>query len=69
MIGTAVGIFVGGIFGMSVLPDLQNATGAGPGNSLLSGLVLSLGAGVYEELIFRAVLVTGLYALLQLVKN
>ncbi len=67
VIGTAVGIFVGGIFGMSLLPDLQQTTG--PGGSLFSGLVLSLGAGVYEELIFRAVLVTLLYALLQLIKT
>lgn len=66
VIGTAVGMFVGGLFGMTLLPDLQDTTG--PGSSLFSGLVLSLGAGVYEELIFRVVLVTGLYALLRLAK-
>ena len=67
IIGTAIGIFVGGLFGMTLLPDLQDTTG--PGSSLFSGLVLSLGAGVYEELIFRVVLVTGLYALLRLIRT
>ena len=67
VIGTAVGIFVGGIFGMSLMPTLQASPG--PMDSLFSGLVLSLGAGVYEELIFRVVLVTLLYALLKLVNT
>lgn len=64
VIGTVVAIFVGQLFGMALGPALQV-----PGetdSSMGAGLVLSLGAGVYEELIFRVFLVTLLYAGLQL---
>lgn len=68
VIGSAVATFVGGVFGMSLAPALQVPGGGGGEPSLLSGLVLSLGAGVYEELLFRVILVTLLYAGLRLVK-
>lgn len=64
VIGTLVAIFVGQLFGMALLPALQ--VPGEPGSSVGAGLVLSLGAGVYEELIFRVFLVTLLYAALQL---
>lgn len=63
VLGIAVGTFVGGIFGMSVGTTALQMPGD-PGGSVLSGLVLSLGAGVYEELIFRLLLVSLLFALL-----
>lgn len=65
VIGMLVALFVGGIFGMALSPALQ-VPGGEPGTSVTAGLVLSLGAGVYEELIFRVLLVTLLYAGLQL---
>lgn len=63
LLGTLVGTIVGGLFGMAVDAIPLQMPGQ-PGGSLLSGLVLSLGAGVYEELIFRLVLVSLLFALL-----
>jgi membrane protease YdiL (CAAX protease family) len=62
MVGSLVAMFVGQIFGMLMLPALQTAGS----ESLTKTLVLSLGAGIYEELFFRLILVTGLYALLGL---
>lgn len=67
-IGTMIALFVGQVFGMALTPSLQvPGQAATADNSLLTGLVLSLGAGVYEELIFRVFLVTLLYAALQLI--
>jgi membrane protease YdiL (CAAX protease family) len=60
VVGMAVSAIIGAIFAM--VPPLQ----IGPGGSLAQGLVLSLGAGLYEELLFRLVLVTALFALLRL---
>jgi hypothetical protein len=62
VVGSLVAMFVGQLFGAALLPKLQM-----PGTqSLFQELVLSLGAGVYEELVFRLILVTGLYALFRL---
>jgi membrane protease YdiL (CAAX protease family) len=58
VVGLLVSSLVSGLVGAA--PALQIA---GTSN-VASGLVLSLGAGVYEELIFRLVLVTALAALL-----
>lgn len=62
MVGSLVGMLVGQVFGMIMIPMLQMAES----DSLAKQLVLSLGAGIYEELFFRLILVTGLYALLRL---
>ncbi len=71
LLGMIVGTIVGGLFGAGVgessLVALQMP--GQPGGSLLSGLVLSLGAGVYEELIFRLVLVSLLFAALFFLKK
>lgn len=67
VIGSLVAIFVGGLFGMSLVPSHSLQVPGESGTSIGAALVLSLGAGVYEELIFRVALVTLLYALLQLV--
>jgi membrane protease YdiL (CAAX protease family) len=61
LVGLAVSTLVGAIF--AAAPPLQIAGS----RSLAEGLVLSLGAGLYEELLFRLVLVSALYALLRLV--
>ena len=63
LLGTLVGTIVAGLFGMSIDSAALQMPGQ-PGGSILSGLVLSLGAGVYEELIFRLVLVSLLFAIL-----
>lgn len=60
LVGLAVSTLVGAIF--AAAPPLQIAGSS----SLAEGLVLSLGAGLYEELLFRLVLVSALYALLRL---
>jgi membrane protease YdiL (CAAX protease family) len=61
ILGMVVGTFVSQLFGLSI-PPLQIA-GRG---SLAEGLVLSLGAGIYEELVFRLILVSALVALLRI---
>jgi hypothetical protein len=63
LLGTLVGTIVAGLFGMSIDATPLQMPGQ-PGGSVHSGLILSLGAGVYEELIFRLVLVSLLFALL-----
>lgn len=71
LLGMIVGTVVGGLFGAGVeessLVALQMP--GQPGGTILSGLVLSLGAGVYEELIFRLVLVSLLFAALFFLKK
>ena len=44
---------------------MQNAGGTFASLSLTEGLVLSLGAGLYEELVFRVLLVGGIFAVLR----
>lgn len=46
-----------------LLPDALLAMGVPPELSLATQLVISLGAGIYEELLFRVLLVSGLAAL------
>jgi hypothetical protein len=60
LVGFAVSTLVGAIFASA--PPLQIAGSSG----LTEGLVLSLGAGLYEELLFRLVLVSALFAMLRL---
>jgi membrane protease YdiL (CAAX protease family) len=62
VLGFLVGTFVSQMFGLTI-PPLQIAGREG----LAQGLVLSLGAGIYEELVFRLILVTLLVGLLRLV--
>ncbi len=67
LLGSLVALLVGSIFGMALsTPPLQASTG--PGHSFATQLVLSLGAGVYEEFIFRFLLVTLLYSLMLFIK-
>ncbi len=68
LLGFLVGSFVSDIFGASVASTTLQMPGQ-PGGSIFSGLVLSLGAGVYEELIFRLILVSLLFALLFWIKS
>jgi membrane protease YdiL (CAAX protease family) len=64
VLGFLVGSFVSQMFGLAMLtPTLQIAGREG----LTQGLVLSLGAGIYEELVFRLILVTLLVGMLRLV--
>jgi hypothetical protein len=60
VVGMAVSTLVGAIF--AAAPPLQIAGST----SLAEGLVLSLGAGLYEELLFRLVLVSAIFGLLRL---
>lgn len=60
VVGFAVSTLVGAIF--AAAPPLQIA-GAG---GMAEGLVLSLGAGLYEELLFRLVLVSAIFAIMRL---
>jgi hypothetical protein len=60
VVGLAVSAIVGAIF--AAIPPLQIAGTSGR----LEGLVLSLGAGVYEELLFRLVLVSAIFWILRL---
>lgn len=60
LVGLGVSLLVGAVF--AAIPPLQIAGSSGP----VEGIVLSLGAGLYEELLFRLVLVSALYALLRL---
>src|SRR5512133_2112335 len=63
VVGSLVATLVGSLVGR--IPALQAAPMPGsPG--LVDQIVLSLGAGLYEELIFRLVLVSALYAFLGL---
>lgn len=57
--GYLVSNVVSGLLRMQWPPQLQN----GNGISLTEQLVLSLGAGFYEELFFRLILVWGLYGI------
>jgi len=61
-LGILVSSLVASLFSLSWPPVLQ----VGERMSLSQGLVLSLGAGIYEELVFRLILVTLLVALLSL---
>ena len=60
VVGTAVGL----LFNAWVAPAALAAQGVG-GFSLPLKLALSIGAGLYEELVFRVLLVGGLFLLLQ----
>lgn len=60
-VGMFVSTLVNQLFGLAI-PPLQ----IGGSTGVIEGLVLSLGAGFYEELLFRLILVTVLYKLLQL---
>jgi hypothetical protein len=57
-----------GVYGLGfglvagALTGLLLATGPLPGSSLSAQLMISLGAGIYEELLFRVLLVSGLLA-------
>ena len=57
-----VGGVVGFIFGMGVWPDLMAQVQELPLSWLL---ILSIGAGLYEELVFRVLLVGGMYLALR----
>ncbi len=63
VIGMVVATFVSHLFSLQWPPMLQEVTGK---PSLAQGLVLSLGAGVYEELVFRLLLVSALVWALRL---
>ena len=68
VLGTIVSLFVGSLLGQwSTILPLQGVAGEAP-SSLWQDLVLSLGAGVYEEFIFRVILVTLLFFVLSLTK-
>lgn len=58
VVGSLVAAFVGSLFAGAALQMPG-------GTSMMDNLVLSLGAGIYEELVFRLILVTGLYVLLR----
>jgi membrane protease YdiL (CAAX protease family) len=59
-----LGGVVSALTALLLSPMLSAAQGADPGGLSLTGqLVLSLGAGIYEELLFRVLLVSGLLAL------
>lgn len=62
VVGLAVSTVISAVLSFPPL-QLEAATT----RSLAEGLVLSLGAGLYEELLFRLILVTGLFALLRLI--
>jgi len=63
VIGLLVASFVSTLFSLTWPPALQMAGAV----STSQQLVLSLGAGIYEELVFRLILVTLLVALLKLI--
>ena len=63
LLGSLVALVVGGLFGM-ILTPLSLQAPPSSGNSFLTQIILSLGAGVYEEFIFRFLLVTLLYVIL-----
>lgn len=64
VVGGTVGLLFGGwLWPTSGLPDLALAQFARLGLGLQ--LALSIGAGLYEELVFRVILVGGLFLLLQ----
>jgi len=65
LLGSIVSMFVATLFGMASSPVALQIPGGGE-PSFMTQIVLSLGAGVYEEFIFRLVLVTALYGLLSL---
>lgn len=65
VIGMIVASFVASVFSLMWPPLLQ----IGGGMSVMQGLVLSLGAGFYEELVFRLMLVTLLVWLISLLKT
>jgi hypothetical protein len=69
---SALALVVGVVVGMATMRLLGplhslTASAAGPGGSPLERLTLSLGAGLYEELLFRVVLVALLSNAMQLV--
>lgn len=63
VIGMLVASFVTSLFSLSWPPTLQ----MGGQISMTQGLVLSLGAGIYEELVFRLILVTALVGFIALI--
>jgi hypothetical protein len=56
--GTLTGLLLPGIALIGAAPTL--VAGSPPGLSLPTQLMISLGAGIYEELLFRVILVSGL---------
>ncbi len=60
VVGSVIGILVGGLFGSLRVP-LNTGANAG----VAEGFILSLGAGLYEELLFRLILVSALSLLLR----
>jgi membrane protease YdiL (CAAX protease family) len=64
VIGLSVASFVAQLFSIVWPPLLQQGTQS---LTMAQGIVLSLGAGVYEELVFRLILVSGLVLLLRLI--
>jgi hypothetical protein len=56
--GTLTGLLLPGIVLLGQLPNLLTASLSGQG--LATQLMISLGAGIYEELLFRVILVSGL---------
>ncbi len=64
VIGMIIASFVASVFSLTWPPALQTTEGSG----ITQGLVLSLGAGFYEELFFRLILVTALVWLISLFK-
>jgi hypothetical protein len=58
LIAMATQVVLGGVVRMAADPGALNRL------PLLDGVVLSLGAGIYEELLFRVLLTGGLFALL-----
>ncbi|HWK88647.1 MAG TPA: CPBP family glutamic-type intramembrane protease, partial [Longimicrobium sp.] len=61
VIAVATRILLGGMVPMQAGPGLERLP-------LLDGVVLSLGAGIYEELLFRVLLTGGLFAILRATK-
>ncbi len=62
VLAVAFGVAVGGLTSQVTRPDVAAAIGPSQVETLSAGtrLMLSLGAGIYEELLFRVVLVTAL---------
>ncbi|NND70167.1 MAG: CPBP family intramembrane metalloprotease [Rhodothermales bacterium] len=64
VVAIVVSSTVGFIFA-GLAPEIAMAQSAGPGGSMFMNIALSIGAGIYEELIFRVILVGGMAFLLK----
>jgi hypothetical protein len=51
--------------GEGAVPPVQSAAGPATGRSLMASIVTSVGAGIYEELVFRLILICALMVLFQ----